>query len=190
MGLDMYLERCDRKAWGYKDLDIEDVKVNNPKLYKEVKPFLTMQGKYYHWESIFDEVGYWRKANAIHKWFVDNVQNGVDNCEHYEVSKKQLEELLGICKTIKDSVQMEKGWVKNGERFENGMWCPQFEEGERIVNTEVAEELLPTQSGFFFGGTDYDEWYMQDIEYTVETLTKVLKETDFDRQMITYCSSW
>ncbi len=26
-----------------------------------------------------------------------------------------------------------------------------------------AEELLPTQSGFFFGGTEYDEYYMNSI---------------------------
>ena len=30
---------------------------------------------------IDEEVGYWRKANAIHKWFVDNVQDGNDDCK-------------------------------------------------------------------------------------------------------------
>ena len=25
-----------------------------------------------------DQIASWRKANAIHKWFVDNVQDGVD----------------------------------------------------------------------------------------------------------------
>jgi hypothetical protein len=39
MGLDMYLEKCDRKAWGYKNVDINNVKENNPKLYEEIKPF-------------------------------------------------------------------------------------------------------------------------------------------------------
>lgn len=27
-----------------------------------------------------------------------------------------------------------------------------------------AEELLPTMGGFFFGSTDYDEYYFQDVE--------------------------
>ena len=27
----------------------------------------------------------------------------------------------------------------------------------------LADELLPTQSGFFFGGTDYDDWYFSDV---------------------------
>ena len=39
---------------------------------------------------------YWRKANAIHKWFVDRVQDGEDNCSEYEVTLKQLEELLAV----------------------------------------------------------------------------------------------
>ena len=31
----------------------------------------------------FVEIGYWRKSNQIHKWFVDNIQEGVDNCATY-----------------------------------------------------------------------------------------------------------
>ena len=30
-------------------------------------------------------VGYWRKANHIHKWFVDNVQEGIDDYREYYV---------------------------------------------------------------------------------------------------------
>lgn len=44
--------------------------------------------------EIIEEVGYWRKANAIHGWFVDNVQEGNDNCGDYSVSREKLEELL------------------------------------------------------------------------------------------------
>lgn len=41
---------------------------------------------------------YWRKANQIHKWFVDNVQGGNDNCGEYYVSHSQLKELLTTCR--------------------------------------------------------------------------------------------
>lgn len=190
MGLDMYLERCNRKAWGYKNFDIDEVKKSKPALYEELKPYIHQRGEYHHWESLFEEVGYWRKANAIHKWFVENVQDGEDDCDYYEVSKEQLEELLGICKTVKEKTQLKKDWVHNGDTFSNGMWCPNYEEGNTIVNPEVAEELLPTQGGFFFGSTEYDEYYMQDIEETIEILTNVLETTDFDTHMITYCASW
>ena len=40
-----------------------------------------------------EEVGYWRKANQIHNWFVNHVQNGVDDCGSYLVTKEQLQEL-------------------------------------------------------------------------------------------------
>ncbi len=40
---------------------------------------------------------YWRKANQIHKWFVDNVQGGEDNCGEYYVSHEKLKELLTTC---------------------------------------------------------------------------------------------
>ena len=42
-------------------------------------------------------VGYWRKANAIHKWFVDNCAGGEDDCHEMEVSVEQLRELYSLC---------------------------------------------------------------------------------------------
>jgi len=38
-------------------------------------------------------IGYWRKANHIHSWFVENCQNGEDDCGNYYVSRENLEEL-------------------------------------------------------------------------------------------------
>lgn len=46
-------------------------------------------------------VGYWRKANAIHAWFVKNVQGGVDVCQEAAVSRKHMERLLYDCETVK-----------------------------------------------------------------------------------------
>lgn len=59
-----------------------------------------------------------------------------------------------------------------------------------VLNPEVCEELLPTQCGFFFGSTNYDEFYIDDIKETVSILTKVLEETNFDEYKIYYSSSW
>ena len=105
---------------------------------------------------VIEEVGYWRKANQIHQWFVENVQNGVDNCSEYCVSKGQLEDLLEICIKI-------------------------------LNDNSLAEELLPTASGFFFGGTEYDEWYFKDIENTIEVLKEALSSDSGD---FYYSSSW
>ena len=43
---------------------------------------------------------HWRKANSVHKWMVENVQNGVDDCEIYEVDINQLRELKDIVEEI------------------------------------------------------------------------------------------
>jgi hypothetical protein len=103
------------------------------------------------------KVGYWRKANQIHQWFVDNVQSGEDNCAEYYVDRDKLKELRDLCKlALKD-----KG---------------------------KAEELLPTQSGFFFGSTEIDEWYFQDVNATIEIINKCL-EMD-DTWTFKYQSSW
>ena len=43
------------------------------------------------------EIGYWRKANAIHRWFVENCQDGIDNCATYYIGYKDLKRLRDLC---------------------------------------------------------------------------------------------
>lgn len=45
-------------------------------------------------------VGYWRKANAIHGWFVDNIQDGMDECQETYVSRETLAELKDLCEKV------------------------------------------------------------------------------------------
>jgi len=45
-------------------------------------------------------VAYWRKAHAIHAWFVSEVQDGQDDCKRYYVDQDKLIELRGICQTL------------------------------------------------------------------------------------------
>lgn len=141
-------------------------------------------------DAVSEGVGYWRKANQIHNWFVQNVQNGYDDCSCYEVSKERLEELLDICKLIKSQCRLINGKVEVGQHTENGELVTDYKDGQVIDNKEIAEKYLPTQAGFFFGSTGYDEWYMQDIDDTIQIIEKVLDETDFDNQVIYYSSSW
>ena len=140
---------------------------------------------------IIEEVGYWRKANQIHNWFVDHVQNGIDDCGyHNEVTKEMLEKLLATCMLVLNSCEMADGEINNGYEFKDGTRVPITTEGKYIVNPAVAAELLPTASGFFFGSTDYDEYYVADIQNTIDIINTVLETTDFDTQMIYYASSW
>lgn len=51
---------------------------------------------------------------------------------------------------------------------------------EVLADHSLAEKLLPTQAGFFFGSTAYDEWYFKDVEYVLEQFTKYLEGWDDD----------
>jgi hypothetical protein len=168
---------------------------------KEVRDYYKQHytNKYYYWDdqkeyghnALSEHVGYWRKANQIHKWFVDNVQDYEDDCGYYEVDREQLEQLLHICNLIKSKCKLKAGKIQDGYYLDvDGNRVPIMEDGMYIENPAIAQEYLPTQGGFFFGSTDYDEWYMRDIEGTIKILTKVLDETDFDTQMVVYTSSW
>jgi len=92
MGLDMYLNaRSSVNAY-----DSEDTE---QKALQQV-PFIANSGMMVN--CIEYRVMYWRKANAIHKWFVDNVQDGVDNCEEFHVSPQHLQLLRDTCKQVLD----------------------------------------------------------------------------------------
>ena len=142
-------------------------------------------------EELCEDVGYWRKANQIHNWFVNHVQDGIDDCDyHHEVTKELLEELLDTCETVYNSCSMMVALVKNGETLVDGKWKPNMVPGKVIIDSSVAEELLPTCSGFFFGNTDYNEYYVEDIKKTIDIVTEVLETTDFDEEEIYYVSRW
>jgi hypothetical protein len=53
-----------------------------------------------------------------------------------------------------------------------------------------ASELLPTTDGFFFGGTDYDEWYLNGLDRTIVALDRYLKSPNFKDFDFYYESSW
>jgi len=182
MGLDMYLsKRTYVKKWEHQKKEATfDVRVSRGgKIFKGIDPEKV--------SYVEEEIGYWRKSNQIHNWFVANVQSGTDDCGEYYVSEDNLEDLLKICNTILDKCKLEKTGKKETVSVlgKNGL-----EEEERdelaMTNPEVAEKLLPTQEGFFFGSTSYDSYYYDDIEATKEILEEALKSGgDFQ-----YHSSW
>jgi hypothetical protein len=95
MGLDMYLN-ARRYLWSYpKDGDDAKTAKAIGGMFPELSTFID-DGRTNVVKTLVAEIGYWRKANAIHRWFVDNVQEGNDDCGDYRVEKEQLRELLGI----------------------------------------------------------------------------------------------
>lgn len=156
MGLDMYLY-LKRYESQYKNDDC-DYPIELGHLEEEIskRNFKSTEVAY--------QVGYWRKANAIHNWFVDNCGDGIDECQKIFVDLEKAKELLEICKKVQE-------------------------------NHDLAEELLPTSSGFFFGSTEYDDWYFENIDYTVHLLEEVIKVVETEHRKrnyydIIYQASW
>ena len=110
----------------------------------------------------------WRKANAVHKWFVDHVQDGEDDCGRYPVSVDKLKDLRSACCEA----------------------MTLYDEG----NIEDAAMFMPTQEGLFFGSTDYDDWYREDLERTFKACNNLIKHLESpDRKdwiSVEYESSW
>ena len=90
MGLDMYLS-AKRYLFSFNEHD----KALADKIDAEVGA-----SSLGHTNEIRKEAFYWRKAWAIHHWFVMNAQNGEDDCKEYWVERYKLQELLDILKKV------------------------------------------------------------------------------------------
>lgn len=157
MGLDMYLHEQVYVGAGYHEIDDTEMlefKLPATDIFraKEIKVPL---GKI---STISLEVGYWRKANAIHNWFIENCGDGVDDCRPLYVTKQQLKILRDTCQEVLD-------------------------------NHDLAEELLPSESGFFFGTTEYNEIYFDHLKDTIK-LIDTLDLTDENSNCFSYKASW
>lgn len=104
------------------------------------------------------EMCYWRKANQIRRWFVDHT--GYDpnnNCVEHPLTKENLEDLLADCRKIIN---------------------------DRSLETCMKE--MPTMEGFFFGSTDYDNMYYDDIQSTIRQVEELLRDTNFETEEVFY----
>ena len=174
MGLDMYLR---------KKTMVNSFWLNTPSIKEAgLKPKITITDIPGMDEDkivqIVEEAAYWRKCNAIHKWFVDNVQGGEDDCGEYEMHDEKLLELVNLCTDVYGF------YLKNRNSHNSPNKAAQ----------EYAKEKLPCSEGFFFGGQTYDKYYFEDeVRYTIDTLASsipVKGEKEFLPTYYVYSSSW
>lgn len=139
------------------------------------------------------EILTWRKENHIHAWFVDNVQNGEDKCEDAVVSKAKLAEFVGICEQLLASIRLTPGDVDAGKIMRAGSyeWEQLYDVGHVLTEESeaLAARLLPTRAGFFFGSTQYNEWYWKSLNEAVRVLKPRLEDMAEDDTVV-YWSSW
>ena len=156
MGLDMYLyAKKYISGWSHQDDTSEFDRL------KALYPQVEISEQSPSMEISFN-VGYWRKANAIHNWFVENVQGGDDNCKPYYVSVDDLT-------ALKEACQLE-------------LLVPAGGNGGGV--------LEPT-AGFFFGNAERDDWYYQSLSNTIAIVDKCLHTAKYGQYWsFEYQSSW
>jgi len=106
---------------------------------------------------------------------------------------RKLQELLATVNTVLQGTKLVAGKVTNGYTLTGSatgvVRNPIVEDGKRVADPSVANALLPTREGFFFGSTDYDQYYYDDLKYARDNiLTKLLAEEDAGD--FVYRSSW
>ena len=161
MGLDMYLSArkyISRIDFSKADTSTETLAFRQIIDTTETREVVEPEG--FSGVTVEIPVMYWRKANAIHNWFVRELADEVDDCRPLELTVDRLRDLVKLC--------------------------------ERVVDdNSKAEELLPTGEGFFFGGTEYDEYYFGDIAHTADRLRYVVAEMEArDIDWLVYQASW
>jgi len=150
MGLDMYLYR--ETYYSKYGSSQEEVTVGG----KILEPSFT----------ISKEDMYWRKAQPIHDWLVNYVQEGEDNCNKYDVSFSTLMQLKSIC-MITLLLRSKKERVAYLDRR-----MPCHEEG-----------------GWGSKDTDNFDWQLDNIRDTYNYLATIKQDTT-GNSWFAYRSSW
>lgn len=93
-----------------------------------------------------DYDAYFRKVNFIFNFYENTLGTMVD--QWYAVTNaEEIDDLIDRC---------ERVLAKTGDQ-------------------EYAHQVLPTQSGFFFGSTEYDDWYFSDVKDCLRQMKKFRK---------------
>ncbi len=108
-------------------------------------------------EDHLAELVYWRKANEIQAWF-DRL------CE--EKHERPMENCEDFNVTIDDLHRLLDDLRKVD------------------ADHSLADKILPTTSGFFFGSTEYDEYYFDNIKQTIKDIEGVIEEHDDGREYV------
>ena len=164
MGLDIYFEKTNKHEW------------NTSKDKNDLE---------------FTQVGYFRKVNCLLPFF-----GYEDNCEYLAIDEYQMKELVEVAKELlKEHHAINSFILSYKEMLE--VYKDDKEKTKEIQEkidalwanfSEIASKKLPTTSGFFFGCTEYNEWYVNDLTEIVNVFEKILDNTDFDiDQIVMYC---
>lgn len=100
---------------------------------------------------IIEELGYWRKANQIHNFFVENCQEGIDDCKESYVSKENIKDLLNRCNKILENPKLGKELLPTVEGFffGNNVYDQYYLEDIKYTK-ELMEECLLSSKEIYY----------------------------------------
>lgn len=163
MGLDMYLVKKKYVGGNYQHRNVQGTVKLAIHAGTEHEELLEIPAN--DISEIVMSAGYWRKSNQIHNWFVKHIQDGRDECQEAYAPVEKLAELKGLCEAILKAREI------------HGQDSPEV--------LGLINDSLPPASGFFFGSTDINDYYFEDLEHTVQVLSDLDEKLDYY-----YQSSW
>ena len=120
--------------------------------------------------------------------------------ERKDIKPERISEIVETVATWRKFNALHKWFVKNCQNGEDDCREHHVEKSklEALLKTlkkigisvDKAKKYLPTADGFFFGGTQYDEYYFEDVKETIVLLEELLKEEDEGSADFYYDSSW
>ena len=155
MGLDMYLrasEYVSRNDWTRSPSgELQDH--TNP-LFNEIVSRLELEDVIdntgFAGISIDVPMGYWRKSNQIHNWFVENLADGVDECQNIFVTRENLETLKGLCEQVLKHKELAPDLLPTGAGFFFGSTTyDQYYYGDLKDTIEIINRCLKTKFDYF-----------------------------------------
>jgi hypothetical protein len=165
MGLDSYL---------YKKTYVQNWELDSPeeKYSVEVKKGgFNSKIKPERISYIIEQVGYWRKFNALHGYIVDTFASGEDNCQQIYLDNYNLIQILDTLKQAKDILDSD---------------------ASDEVKSDKLSDVFPICEGFFYGSTDYGDYYAECVDDTILLLMDLIDECDDDNysHSFYYQASW
>jgi len=162
MGLDMYFEARTSKFNSFSRWDLQEGKMDKTKYPKDLTTF----GEYI--------MGNNYKSHSTEEYYQIGYFRKFNALHNWIV--KHLANDVDECQRIYIEENEAEGLLKILKEVQ--------------ADHTLADQLLPTADGCFFGSLQYDEWYFNDVDRAVELFDTIINNFNFGKYDLIYQASW